>query len=205
MTEEGTRRRGRPRAEGVRVAVIGALIGLVAEQGYAGTSMDEVAERAGVSKAAIYRRWPSKDALIVDAHRSMLNEADVPDTGTLRGDLVALLDRVADLMEDERIPRVMQATVGEMLTNPELQRVFQERVLEPRLAMVGEVFARATARGEVQPGADWRSLAYALIGSNIFRVAFMSERPDREANRHLVDLVVRDTHRAEPEAGERHD
>jgi len=171
------------------------LIVLVAEQGFGHTSMDEVAERAGVSKATIYRRWPSKDALIVDVHRAMLSESPVADTGDLRGDLMALLDHMADLMEDECIPKVMQASVGEMLTNPALQAVFQEQVLQPRLAMVGEIFSRARARNEIRPGVDWRSLAYALIGSNVFRVAFMGEPPDREANRRLVDLIVGDATR----------
>ena len=190
MTLEPERRRGRPRTEGVRAAVVEALIGLVAEQGFNGTSMDEVAERAGVSKATIYRRWPSKDALIIDAHRSMLDDAGPTDTGSLRGDLFALLDRVADALEDERIAGMMQASVGEMLTNPELSTVFREQVLLPRLALVGEIFNRARARGEVGAHVDWRTLAYALIGSQMFRVSFMGEPPDREANRRLVELIV---------------
>ena len=190
MTLEPERRRGRPRTEGVRAAVVKALIGLVAEQGFNGTSMDEVAERAGVSKATIYRRWPSKDALIIDAHRSLLDDSAPPDTGSLRGDLTALLDRVADVLEDDRIAGMMQASVGEMLTNPELSRVFREQVLEPRLAIVGEIFRRARARGEIDAGVDWRTFAYALIGSQMFRVSFMGEPPDRQANQRLVDLVV---------------
>ena len=169
-----------------------ALIALVAEQGYAGTSMDQIAERAGVSKATIYRRWSSKDALIVDAHRSMLEETEVPDTGTLRGDLVALSDRMAEVFEDPRIAGMMQASAGEMLTNRELGEVFREQVMEPRLELVGAIFARAEARGEIRSGLDWRLMAYALIGSNLFRVAFMDERPNREANRRLVEMIVRD-------------
>lgn len=185
-------RRGRPRTEGTRVAVVQALIALVGEQGYAKTSMDEVAERAGVSKATIYRRWPSKDALIVDAHRALLDATDAPDTGTLRGDLLALLDRVADMIEDGDVIGMMQASVGEMMTNAELAEVFRQQVMEPRLELIHAVFARAHERGELRPGVDWRVMAYALIGSNIFRVAFMGEPPDREANRRLVEMIVRD-------------
>src|SRR5690606_33538571 len=126
-------RRGRPRSEGVRGAVVQALFALVAEQGYAGTSMDQIAVRAGVSKATIYRRWPSKDALIIDAHRAMLDETEAPETGTLRGDLMMLLERVAEVMEDSRIAGMTQAAAGEMLANPELGQVFREQVMEPRL------------------------------------------------------------------------
>lgn len=193
MTEApGNPRRGRPRTEGTRAAVVRALIALVAEQGFAKTSMDEVAERAGVSKATIYRRWPSKDALIIDAHRALLDATDAPDTGTLGGDLLALLDRVADMIEDGNIIGMMQASVGEMMANPELAEVFRQQVMEPRLEMFHAVFARAHERGDLRPGIDWRVMAYALIGSNVFRVAFMGEQPDREANRRLVEMIVQD-------------
>lgn len=193
MTEASRNpRRGRPRTEGTRAAVVQALIALVAEQGFAKTSMDEVAERAGVSKATIYRRWPSKDALIVDAHRALLDTTDAPDTGTLRGDLLALLDRVADVMEQPQITGMMQASVGEMMANAELGEVFRQQVMEPRLQMIHAVFARAHERGDLRPGVDWRTAAYSLIGSNVFRVAFMGEPPDRDANRRLVEMIARD-------------
>lgn len=176
--------------------MIDALLTLVAERGFAATSMDEVAERAGVSKATIYRRWPSREALVLDAHRAMLSEADVPDTGTLEGDLVALLERVADVMEDPRIPRVMQASAGEILANPELAPVFRQNLMEPRLALVRQVFERAAARGEIAGTEDWREMAYSLIGPNILRVAFMGEPPDRAANRRLAAMIAREVHEA---------
>ena len=183
--------RGRPRRPGTREAVIQAFVTLVGEQGYAATSMDEVAERAGVSKATIYRRWPSRDALIVDVHRAMVDESDARDTGSLEGDLLALLERIAGMLEQTAFARLVVASAGEMLANPELATVFRERVLGPRLELIGTVFARAIARREVQPDVDWRSWAYTLIGTNIFRVAFMGEGPDREANRELVRAIVR--------------
>jgi len=184
--------RGRPRTEGTRDRVIAALIALVAEQGYARTSMDEIAERAGVSKATIYRRWPSKEALMIEAHQAMLDESDVPNTGSLEGDLNALVDRMADKMEEESLPGLMQASVGEMLANADLAEAFRENVIRPRLNFMHQVFLHAIERGEAAPDVDWRSLAFALIGSNVFRVAFLGEAPDRAANRRLVALVARE-------------
>lgn len=184
-------RRGRPRRPGTREAVIEAFVTLIGEQGYAATSMDEVAERAGVSKATIYRRWPSRDALIVDIHHAMVDESDARDTGSLEGDLLALLERVAWVLEQTGFARLVVASAGEMLSNPELASVFRERALGPRLALMETVFRRAIERGEVDPAVDWRSWAYTLIGTNIFRVAFMGEAPDREANRQLVRAIVR--------------
>ncbi len=185
-------RRGRPRKPGTREAVIDAFVTLIGERGYAGASMDEVAERAGVSKATIYRRWPSRDALIVDVHQAMVDESDARDTGSLEGDLLALLDRVAGMLEQTSFARVVVASAGEMLANPELATVFRERVLEPRLELMRAVFARAIERGEIEASVDWRSWAYTLMGTNIFRVAFMGEGPDREANRRLVRAIVRE-------------
>ena len=183
MTATGpATRRGRPRKPGTREAVIQAFVTLVGEQGYAATSMDEVAERAGVSKATIYRRWPSRDALIVDVHHAMVDDSDARDTGSLEGDLLALLERVAGVLEQTGFARLVVASAGEMLSNPELAAVFRDRVLGPRQGLMETVFARAIERGEIEAGADWRSWAYTLIGTNIFRVAFMGERPDREAN-----------------------
>ncbi len=172
--------------------VIEALISLVAERGYAGTSMDDVAERAGVAKATIYRRWPSKDTLILDAHRSLLNTDDVPETGSLVGDLNALLDRVGHMLEDERFTGLIQATVGEMLTSPELATAFRTNLIAPRLALIERIFRNAEARGEIAPGVDWQPYAFALLGSNIFRVAFMGERPDRAVNQRLIEMIALD-------------
>jgi len=173
--------------------VVAALVDLVIEQGYAATSMDQVAERAGVSKATIYRRWPSKDALIVDAHRTMVDEAGPPDTGTLEGDLMALQQHAVTLMSDERFARMTQASAGEALANPELAAVFREDVMGSKLDVIRTVFERAEARGELRAGVDWRAWAYALIGSTVFRVVFMGEQPDREANAQLVRAIVRDS------------
>lgn len=169
-----------------------ALIAVVAEKGYAATSMDEVAERAGVSKASIYRRWPSKDALILDAHAAMLEEHDIPDTGSLEGDLFALSEHMADTMQEKRLPRMMQASVGEMLANAELAAAFRKHLMEPRLELVHRVFQRAIERGEAPPDLDWRSMAFALIGPNIMRVAFLGEPVDREANRRLAAMIARE-------------
>lgn len=176
---------------GTREVVIEAFLDLVAEQGYAATSMDQVAERAGVAKTTIYRRWPSKDNLIVDAHRSLVDtSATPPDTGSLEGDLRALAGTVMAVLNRPRESRVMQASMGEMLTNEPLAKLYREQIIEPRIALIGSLFQRAIERGEVPAEVDWRTLAYVLLGANIFRVAVMAEPPDPAVADRLVRWIA---------------
>src|SRR5580700_11505934 len=85
-------RRGRPRSEDADRAILAAATELLAERGLAGMSMEEVAARAGVGKATVYRRWRSRGALALDAFMAEFQALQpLPDTGTLRGDLLAAL------------------------------------------------------------------------------------------------------------------
>ncbi len=83
-------------------------------------------------------------------------------------------------------------TVGEMLTSPELATAFRTNLIAPRLALIERIFRNAEARGEIAPGVDWQPYAFALLGSNIFRVAFMGERPDRAVNQRLIEMIALD-------------
>jgi AcrR family transcriptional regulator len=97
--------RGRPRDPSRGEAILKATIELLAEVGYEGTSIDAVAARAGVSKPTIYRRWPDgKEQLVSAAVASCKEDAPVPDTGTLRGDLVALLEHMIAGMRENALP-----------------------------------------------------------------------------------------------------
>src|SRR5690349_25172745 len=90
----GAARRGRPRSQEADRAILTATVELLAERGLAAMSIEEVAARAGVGKTTIYRRWPSKGLLALDAFvDSFREEQPLPDTGTLRGDLLSALDR----------------------------------------------------------------------------------------------------------------
>ena len=91
-TASGPRSAGRPRSAEADIAILEAATAILAERGLAGMSMEEVAARAGVGKATVYRRWPSRGALALDAFMSEFrSQLPLPDTGTLRGDLLAAL------------------------------------------------------------------------------------------------------------------
>jgi len=143
--------RGRPRSEKARKAILDAAAELLLERGPSAVSMDTVADRAGVSKATIYRWWPTKETLALDA---LYTEwaATVPeprDTGSLRGDLLALLRPWTRLVRGRPYGRVIAALLTEARTDPVLDAEYQRRLVQPRRDQAREIFRRATARGEI--------------------------------------------------------
>src|SRR6202042_1003421 len=119
-TDAGAPRRGRPRSEKARVAVLDAAAELLLARGLSAVSMDVVAERAGVSKATIYRWWPTKETLALDA---LYTEWDAVrpqprDTGSLRGDLLSLLRPWVRRAGGKPYGRVLAALLAEAQTDP---------------------------------------------------------------------------------------
>lgn len=143
--------RGRPRSQKAHQAILAAAAELLLDRGLSGVSMDAVAERAGVSKATIYRWWPTKESLALDAlYTEWAGARPVPrDTGTLRGDLLSLMRPWARLAGTRPYGRVVAALLTEAQTDPEFGAEYRRRFLEPRRAQARAVFDRAIARGEV--------------------------------------------------------
>jgi AcrR family transcriptional regulator len=143
--------RGRPRSEKAHKAVLDAAAELLLARGLSAVSMDAVAERAGVSKATIYRWWPTKETLALDA---LFAEWDTArpyprDTGTLRGDLLALLRPWARLASSRPYGRVIAALLTESQTDPAFAAEYRHRVVEPRRDQARAIFRRAIERVEI--------------------------------------------------------
>jgi len=145
-------RRGRPRSEKARGAILEAAAELLLEKGLTAVSMDAVAARAEVSKATIYRWWPTKETLALDA---LYHEwAGVPpprDTGSLRGDLLSLLRPWARLAGRRPYGRVIAALVTEAQLDPAFARQYRTRFVQPRRDQGRAIFRRAIERGEIPP------------------------------------------------------
>jgi AcrR family transcriptional regulator len=143
-------RRGRPRSEKAHKAILEAAAELLLARGLAAVSMDAVAERAGVSKATIYRWWPTKETLALDAlYHEWTDVPPVRDTGSLRGDLLSLLRPWARLASSRPYGRVIGALVTEAQTDPEFASEYRARFIEPRREQARAVFRRAIERGEI--------------------------------------------------------
>jgi AcrR family transcriptional regulator len=150
MTTNGVPR-GRPRSEQAHQAILAAAGELLLARGLSAVSMDAVAEQAGVSKATIYRWWPTKETLALDAlYTEWAAVRPQPrDTGSLRGDLLSLLRPWARLASSRPYGRVIAALLAEAQTDPVFAAEYRQRVLEPRRDEARALFGRALERGEI--------------------------------------------------------
>jgi AcrR family transcriptional regulator len=183
---------GRPRSAEVDRAILRAVIDLLAEESYDALSMEAVAGRAGCGKAAIYRRWPSKSALVVDAVAMCKEQGFVPpDTGSTRDDLLGYVQTVHRYLRTSDVGRVMPALVAELARNAELAESFRAGFMQPRRAMVREMLARGVTRGEVRADVDLDIVADALVGIIHHRLLITGQEVDEELPERLIDLLWR--------------
>jgi AcrR family transcriptional regulator len=150
QSAKATRRRG----AALERAILQAAADELAEAGYSNLTMDRVAARAGTSKNVIYRRWTSRAALSVAAYRQMLptDPEDTPDTGDLRSDALALLNRANDRMSSP-VGKVLRELLSGIQDDPERVGEIREQVGRAGVAPWLTILSRAAARGEVGAGA----------------------------------------------------
>ena len=185
--------RGRPRSARAHEAILQAAVGLLLEHGLDAVSMDAVAARAGVSKATIYRWWPTKESLALDALYTEWSAAapDPRDTGSLRGDLIELLSPWARLVGGQRpYARVIAALLAETHTDPAFAAEYQQRVVQPRRDQARAIFARAIERGEISPGLDLE-VALDLIYGPLYHRLLQGHAPlDDAFVKSAVDMAL---------------
>ena len=153
--EGGGGQRGRPRSQEADRAILAATADLLASRGLAAMSIEEIAARAGVGKATIYRRWPSKGLLALDAFvASFQAQQPLPDTGTLRGDLIAALTLWVRAVTETAMGPLLTGLIAEAQHDPSLRAAWRERVLEPLRSQHRIMLDRAIARGEIADTVD---------------------------------------------------
>jgi AcrR family transcriptional regulator len=185
------RKRGRKRDDSLDRHILEAAIEVLARDGYEHMTMDSVAAAARAGKGAIYRRWPSKAQLVVDAiaHTGAV-EVPVPaDTGSLRGDLHALLDG-RPKPADARMLKVMAGLVAALPLHPDLAAIARERLVEPRRLVQRALFERAVARGEIPPGRDLDALSCVMPALVFHRQMVLGEPVDQTFLSHLIDQIL---------------
>lgn len=181
MAENGKEKRRRTggRSARVRHRVLGAAIEVVLEGGLGGFGVPEVAERAGVHKSSIYRRWGDASNLLLDALLSHVGEeVPIPDTGSLRGDLMELLRRVAGFLESPTGRALVRTTASG--ANSAEALAGRKRYWERRFSLNREIFERAIERGELPDGTDPDLALEALVAPLYLRVLVTGE-PLRES------------------------
>ncbi|PWT71010.1 MAG: TetR family transcriptional regulator [Chloroflexi bacterium] len=146
---------GRRRSAASHQAILQATLELFAEVGLAGLSIEALAERAGVGKTTIYRRWSAKEDILSDALYLLRGGNPLPDTGHMRDDLLYLARASREsYARDPFMGRLITKMMAELKTNPKISRAFVEKVIAPRIQEFRPIVERAQRRGEVREDLD---------------------------------------------------
>ncbi|MBV1855175.1 TetR/AcrR family transcriptional regulator [Catellatospora tritici] len=190
MVNRAERGPGRPREERVTGAVLSAVLDLVTEQGIGAVTMDAVATRAGVSKPAIYRRWPGKHELFIAAAETRIGMLSVPDLGDFRAELRAVLDA---RLEVYRMPGTARLLAGLVIAAEEggevrdAYQVYATRIMtETR-----NILERGIARGDVRADVDVRAATTLVASPLLFRLVIEQQLPDERFAADLADMIAR--------------
>jgi AcrR family transcriptional regulator len=168
-TREAARRPGRPRSERAEQAILAATLEAVGENGIDGMSCEDVAARAGVGKATLYRRWQGKEDLLIAAFAASRRPLPEPRGESVRDDLVALLTVVAEDADDPRYTQQYALLHGAVQRYPRLVARYKERVIEPRRELVRSVLRRGVEAGELRPDTDVEVAMLLLTGAMMAR------------------------------------
>jgi AcrR family transcriptional regulator len=191
--EAETPKLGRRRDPAKDQQILDAAVEVLAETGFDGMTIDMVATRAGAGKATVYRRWASKNELVLDAvacmKKSDLDSLQIPDTGTLRGDLVAMI-RPPTIDDAERKLKVMAGLASMLSTAPELADAANEAIVEPRARINRMLLTRAVERGEISADVDIPLIALISPSMVAYRTLLLRKPIDRAFLIRVIDDVV---------------
>lgn len=183
---------GRPRDARADRAILAATLELIAELGLHEFRTEDVAARAGVGKGAIYRRYGSKDELVTAAVAALVSEEiAVPDTGSTRADLLALMREAVELYRGSLAGRVMPNLVGAMAQRPELARAVRDGFLAARRAALTDVLRRGIERGDLRPDLDIQLALDVLGGPLFYRLLITGGSIDEPLAEGVADLILR--------------
>ena len=183
---------GRPRSARVDEAILGAVIALLGDgQSVDGLSMDAVAAKAGVGKATIYRRWPNKEALLIDAVASMKGPLPEPKGESVRDDLIMIVSSARQKRMAE-YGRVTACILTELVKSPAMHRVYQG-VIEPRRDVMRQVLRRGVESGELRADLDVELTLLMLSGPSMLQnmLQWNPRVPEEGFPEALVDAVLR--------------
>jgi AcrR family transcriptional regulator len=182
---------GRPRDPAIDAAVLAATVRLLRENGYGGLALEKVAAQAGTTKAAIRRRWPQRQRLVIDALATILVVPPVPDNDCTRCDLHQSVDLLVEALHRRLPPGVLAPLIADCSADRALHHHLVQTLVQPSRAAAAVAVRRAVDRGELLPDVD-AELFVDLLASAVYQRALFGEEPvDPSWARNLVDLLLR--------------
>jgi len=188
----GRRQPGRPRSERARQAILASTLQFLEAKGngFAGLTIERVAEEAGVGKATVYRWWPNKAALVADAFAvSVTQKLHFPDTGSVLHDMSRQMQQVVRILRSRR-GRILAVILGAGQSDATLIRAFRERFLKPRRAEAYATLRRGIQRGELPPELDLDLTLDALYGPIYMRFLIGHDPLTPEFAERLCAMVL---------------
>ncbi|UGT40216.1 TetR/AcrR family transcriptional regulator [Nocardia yamanashiensis] len=183
---------GRKRNEEAHQAILDAARRLLAESGGAPITIDTIAKTAGVGKQTVYRWWPSKGAVLLDALTELATEeVPTPDTGSLRGDLLSIIGSTFAGAQHETTASTLRTLVREAASDPQLAELVKTFTAQRRAA-VRALLIRGQERGELSAGADLALIIDQFYGLFWYRFLIGNEPLDQPAAERLTDALLRE-------------
>lgn len=180
----------RPRVAGDREQeILETALAVLSEVGYDRMTMDAVAARAKAGKATLYRRWNNKLTLVIEALQAHKGPPRLPDTGTLRGDLIAMACGIGGAADPAQVAQ-FTALITAIQRDEEFAAAFRKEIVGPKLAATKTIYARAQERGEVSADLDLDLIGPALAGILLHRNYLLGETPDDDTVTRVVDHII---------------
>ena len=173
-----------------RMTVLASTAELLFERGFSGTSVDEISRRSGVAKTTIYRHWPSRADLLRDACSTIGTPQDVPDTGSFRSDVIALVTNLAHLLRTAKWASVLPSIIDAAERDADIADMYSE-LQRGYSAPFEAVILRAVQKGELPKNTDAATLIAALTGPLFFRRWFSRDPLTDAFARRIVQWVIR--------------
>jgi AcrR family transcriptional regulator len=190
-----------PRVLVSRERVLATTLDLLTEAGLGELTIDDISRRSGVAKTTIYRHWANRSALVIDACSRMTDgQEEPPDTGSLEGDLRAILTGIADLLGTARWSSIVPSIVDAAEHDPEFADL-HGRIQRGHAAPLRAALDRAALRGEILPVADRGALAAALLGPLFYRRWFSREQIDSGFLEMIIRSAIAGLHQDPPRPG----
>jgi AcrR family transcriptional regulator len=180
------------RNERSRRAILDATVALFGELGYEQVSVEAIAKRAGVGKQTIYRWWPSKGAVVLEAlHDSLEPVVDFPDTGDVVADLRTQMKGVTELLRSPEVGRLYQGLIAAAQSDLALSQSHIDQLIEPASVAGRERLARAQERGEMRSDVDIQALIDMLYGAIYYRLLLHTRPLEPEQIDAVLDIAFR--------------
>jgi AcrR family transcriptional regulator len=192
MSDTAKKPPGRPRSAQSHQAILQATLELLTEVGFERMSIEAIATRAGVGKTTIYRRYGTKEELVADAIESLREEVVIPDTGTLWGDIDALIENAAQITLNPLGRQTVAMIISSASSNPEFAQVYWTRYLQPRRQAFSVVLEGAKVRNEIQTEVDPDLVFDIMSGIMLYALVFQTTTEPWEVYvRRALNLLLK--------------